>query len=252
MQATLILVLMLAKPPQAPMPPQAPPMQGHKLPPASKQYAPETHTQAIATTGGFRIHLLRKVPILALRDRRWHQAGGLDGVRGWRATKYRFVPGKVQTRVDWINVKNSHGDIQQNRGLVREYPAGTRFDEVLENDAGQVFEHRTRVKDEDGWHSEISYENASARPVGYSGLKVSCASCHGQAGTGGYNEGLVPGGDTVLSDPMDWSVWDGEPITTEDSANAPARTIEEPQIQHQQMLPSRRSMPLMRGRRGGG
>ena len=49
------------------------------------------------------------------------------------------------------------------------------------------------------WLSRTLYENAAARPKGYTGLTVSCASCHGKGdgasgpGTGGYAVGLTPG-----------------------------------------------------------
>jgi cytochrome c len=69
-----------------------------------------------------------------------------------------------------------------------------------------MFEHRVRSKDSGRWYSRIEYVDEAARPDGYTGLKVSCASCHSEAGTGKYNDGLVPGGDTVLSDPLDWSL----------------------------------------------
>lgn len=152
---------------------------------------------------------IRPVPIRDLPDRRWHQPGGLEGVKGYTSEKFRFVPegAKVRTWIGNIGVLNSRGFIQQNRGLLREYPDGARFDEVLRNESGTVFEHRVRVKREGRWLSEVIHRDEAARPKGYTGLKQSCSSCHREAGTGGYAVGLVPGGDTVLSDPLPWKLW---------------------------------------------
>lgn len=151
------------------------------------------------------------VSIRNLEDKRWHQPGGLDGVdpTSYRSDKYRYVPNqsRIRTWIGNIGVRNSLGYIQQNRGIIRDYPTGTRFDEVLINtETGKIFEQRTRQKGNDGWQSTITFKDETSRPHGYTGLKVSCSSCHNEAGTGGYAVGLVPGGDTVLSDPLDWSL----------------------------------------------
>lgn len=166
-------------------------------------------------------------PIKNMEDKRWHQPGGMLGVKGWRVEKFRYLPpnAKAKTWIGMIEVENSiktgrqkpdgtpEHYKQHNQGLQREYPVGTRFDEVLRNaDSGKVFEHRVRFKKEDGkWSSTVDYKDEDARPVGYNGLKVSCSSCHLEAGTGKYADGLVPGGDTVLSDPLPWSLWSQSP-----------------------------------------
>jgi hypothetical protein len=140
-------------------------------------------------------------------EEKWHTSGGMLGVprKLWHSDKYYLIPGEIRHWVGTISVKNSLGYYQENRGIKREYPDGTRFDDVLSS-GGIVFEHRSRRKVKGKWESSILYEDKQARPKGYTGLTSTCASCHNKAGTGGYAVGLVPGGDTVLSDPMDWKV----------------------------------------------
>lgn len=153
---------------------------------------------------------IRPIAIATLPDKRWHQPGGLEGIKGWRSERYRHLPenARVKTWVGNIEVENSLKYKQHNRGILRSYPNGTRFDELLINDdTGRVFEHRSRFKIDGTWKSAIEFKDEQARPEGYTGLTVSCSSCHAEAGTGKYDAGLVPGGDTVLSDPLDWSVW---------------------------------------------
>jgi len=182
-----------------------------KLPAGATQYTSTTITQSIFVLD--ERDTIRPVSIMELPDLRWHQPGGLENVKRdeYTAVKYRFVPQAARQtfrqRIANIGVRNSFGHVQQNRGIVRDYPIGTRFDELLVNTkSSEVFEHRIREKLTTGWTSYVEHEDIEARPTGYTGLKVSCASCHNEAGSGGYAVGLVPGGDTVLSDPLDWSL----------------------------------------------
>jgi hypothetical protein len=183
-------------------------------------------------TAGFHGDVIEKVRV---QEPKWRKAGGLENIPGWISLKYRTLPAAPSYRVGSISVRNGFlrlrsgltrfGDpfvreseatedeksgaeevTQENRAIVREYPVGARFDELLLNLKGELFEHRTRVKSRTGWRSFISHSAPESRPRGYTGLKVTCASCHEEAGTGKYAEGLVPGGDTVLSDPLDWDV----------------------------------------------
>lgn len=165
-------------------------------------------------------------PIKNMEDKRWHQPGGLLGVKGWKVEKFKYLPQgtEVKTWIGKIEVENSIPNglrkpdgtpdhfRQLNDGLQRQYPDGTRFDEVLRNaDTGKVFEHRVRSKEEGKWRSVVHFKDEDARPAGYAGLKVTCSSCHKEAGTGKYADGLVPGGDTVLSDPLPWHLWTRTP-----------------------------------------
>ncbi len=178
------------------------------LPAGAEQYTPAKYTQSISVLNDN--DDIRPSPVAALSDARWHGPGGLVGIDGWRKESYKYVPANRRTRhwIGNIGVRNSFGFVQQNRGIQREYPTGTRFDEVLINaETDSVFEHRVREKWADGWRSTVHFTDETARPVRYTGLKVSCSSCHAEAGTGKYAEGLVPGGDTVLSDPLEWTVW---------------------------------------------
>ena len=165
-------------------------------------YDSAEHTQSIFVLDGQ--DTIRKVAI----DEEWTSSGGMEKIDKslWRSEKFREVPGKVRYWIADIAVDNGR-NFQNNRGIKREYPIGTKFHDVLTNHLGVRFEHRVREKLEGGkWRSRVIYTNEKARPKGYTGLAQSCASCHDQAGTGKYGSGLVPGGDTVLSDPLDWSI----------------------------------------------
>lgn len=176
-----------------------------ELPAGAVEYRSDGWTQEIAVTNGF--DRITPVPISHL-EAKWHGSGGLVGLRGWKSKKYRVIPEgkKVATWIDNIQVLNSSGYYQPNRGIKRAYPDGTEFHDILTNDTGEIFEHRVRKKENGQWESSVEYSDEKARPPGYRGLKVSCNSCHNEAGTGGYATGLVPGGDTVLSDPLDWGL----------------------------------------------
>lgn len=218
--------LAMAIPPQAPPQKQAPvippdfkDVYDPEIPKAATRYSSAKWTQAISVlfTGGSDIDIIKPVKIAEMEDKRWHQAGGMQGIKGWSAERYRLVPAAVTYRVEDIEIDNSiptgvtkpdgtpETFRQKNRGITLVYPNGTRFDELLYN-GKKLFEHRTREKIDGKWESKVAYKDEDARPEGYTGLKVNCSSCHSEAGTGKYNDGLVPGGDTVLSDPLDWSV----------------------------------------------
>lgn len=178
------------------------------IPEKSKKYESARYTQSISVLND-RDHI-EVVSIAKLPDKRWHQPGGLDGIRGWKSERYKYVPegSRVKSWVGNISVKNGLGYFQENRGILRKYPDGTRFDELLINESTErVFEHRVRTKVDGKWKSVVAFKDENEFPKGYTGLKVSCTSCHGEAGTGGYAVGLVPGGDTVLSDPLEWTIW---------------------------------------------
>lgn len=177
-------------------------------PSGAREYKATVWTQNISVLDGYdRIAWARITDLEA----KWHGSGGLVKLKGWRSDKYRYIPVPgVKHWVGDIQVLNSLGYYQANRGILRSYPDGTRFDDVLTNtQTGKVFEHRTRTKVNGRWRSTVPYADGSQRPQGYEGLRQSCASCHNQAGSGGYAVGLVPGGDGVLSDPLDWSLVTG-------------------------------------------
>lgn len=164
------------------------------------RYRPSRFTQEIAVTD----NQDRIIPVL--RDKledHWKVPGGLVVAKGWRSDLYKYVPVQYHEYVGDISVLNSLGYFQSNRGWKRSYPNGTYFADVLSNDKGEVFEVRYREKDNGKWFNTVAYRNVNARPKGYFRINTTqCNSCHNQAGTGGYAVGLVPGGDTVLSDPF--------------------------------------------------
>lgn len=188
--------------------PEGPPA----LPKGAVEYSRDGYTQAIAETWRGRwVDTIDKVPIGNV-EAKWHVSGGMQGIRGWTSTKYRVLPeGKqVKTKIGNVPVWNG-ANYQYNRGIVREYPDGTEFIDVLKNDQGVVFEYRVHRKENGKWLSSAEYSNEAARPKGYTGLKQTCASCHNEAGTGKYGAGLVPGGDHVISDPLDWRLINAQP-----------------------------------------
>lgn len=208
MSGVLLSVLLL--PTQAPLslPPQAPARPPWRSPVAYPEglrpFAGTKETQSLYILGSR--HVVEKVSTDTL-EAKWRTSGGLVGVRGWASAKYRLVPGGVATRLGWVSITNGLGYEQAARGLVRSYPDGARFDDVLSNSDGVVFEHRIREKKGGKWFSRVAYKDEAARPKGYAGLTVGCATCHmDNPGSGSYGKGLIPGGDTVFSDPLDWKV----------------------------------------------
>jgi hypothetical protein len=173
---------------------------------------------------------------------KWHQSGGMEGIKGFRSDLYRFLPALPRVWIGEIEVNNG-GDIthynqfgrivsvergkstQIEFGWKVEYANGTRFLDVLST-GGKVFEVRSRTKGDGKWASLLLFEDKAARPLGYTGLTVSCASCHSQAGTGGYATGLVPGGDGVLS--VGFSALEDLPAVTEPPPTAEPIILAEP------------------------
>lgn len=178
-----------------------------EMPKGATKIPKAQYTQSIFVLDGRDV--IEKVPIGKLESK-WHQSGGIEGIQGVQSDKYRTLPrGKsVKHWLERIEVKNSFGHYQPNLAIVRAYPVGTRFDDILSY-KGKVFEHRMRERIAAGWRSRVIYRDSKAYPPGYTGLKQSCSSCHGEAGSGEYGVGLVPGGDGALSDPLDWSIWSG-------------------------------------------
>lgn len=139
-----------------------------------------------------------------LLPKKWHTSGGMEGITGVDSDKYRLLPRPPKVEVGSTMVSSTAGP-QKQRALKRIYADGTRFDDVLSYH-GKVFEHRMREKKDGKWSSKVIFTDKTNRPPGYTGLKMSCAECHDQAGTGAYNTGLIPGGDTVISDPLPWNL----------------------------------------------
>jgi hypothetical protein len=170
------------------------------LPDKAEKFKRDGNTQSVYVLNDSDV--IEQVSITSLK-KKWQTSGGMKDIAGVKSVKYRTVPDAVKYMVKSIEVWNG-SNFQSNRALVRDYPDGSRFDDVLSHE-GIVFEHRMREKVNGRWRSKVIFSNVDARPNGYHGLKVTCASCHEEAGTGGYGEGLVPGGDTIISDPMHWS-----------------------------------------------
>lgn len=178
-------------------------------------------TQAVATQDGPPYFPgLRLRPIIDRVEAvgpKWLASGGHEGVPShrFRAERWRRVPlPGVAHFIELKPVKSS--TLSEGRlewAISRSYPDGTEFHDILVNArTGKPYEHRTRRKEDGKWSSSIAWKDATQRPEGYAGLGgQTCASCHSLAGKPAYGSGAVPGGDTVLSDPLDWSVLDLHP-----------------------------------------
>ncbi len=177
------------------------------LPKESVPYTPAKYTQSLSQLreAGSPFFARKTLPvrITDLPNTDWHQSGGKHGIKGVFSVKYKTA--SAVSKYAPISVLNQFGHYQSEYGIVRMYPDGARFDDVLWY-KGKVFEHRTRIKADGEWSSSTVFKDETARPPGYAGLKVTCASCHNQAGQGKYGAGLVPGYDGVFSDELDWSV----------------------------------------------
>ncbi len=177
---------------------------GIEFPQGMFRYKSAANTQAIYRSGSFDRSAWRidKIPRDNL-EMKWQVPGHLEGLTGWKSTLYGLVPDGGGERKELLPVTNRDGYTQYELGHKREFPIGTRFDDVLTNDDGDVFEHRIAEKTAAGWERFITYRDAGARPAGYTPPRSrDCKSCHAEAGTGGYGVGLVPGGDTVISFPF--------------------------------------------------
>lgn len=164
------------------------------------RFLPARFTQRIAVTNDR--DTITPVPRAGL-EAKWQVPGGMVNVHGWRSTLYKHVPAGGSQWVGNIAVWNG-SNFQNNRGHIRSYPDGTEFHDVLTNTkTGKVFEHRVAEKTEGEWYRYVLFRDRKQQPEGYQRLaSKACAACHAEAGTGGYATGLVPGGDTVLSDPL--------------------------------------------------
>ncbi len=142
-------------------------------------------------------------------EAKWHQSGGMLGIHGFTSTLYK-TPERPREWLGRIWVKHSKGNTGQYEvGMKRSYPDGTRFIDRLKNEVGDDFEVRLRFKENGLWRSKVIFSEHAKRPAGYDGLMQSCASCHDEAGTGIYGNGLVPGGDTIISDELPWHLLNG-------------------------------------------
>lgn len=158
-------------------------------------YQTARYTQEIAVTN----NRDRITPIHRRNlETRWQVPGGLDGLTGWTSQLFRSASGR--RFVADIPVWNG-SNYQNNRGWKRRYDDGTVFADVLSTDAG-VFEVRVAEKQNGEWQRYVAYSDVSKAPIGYRRLSsADCRKCHAEAGTGNYAAPLVPGGDTVFSDP---------------------------------------------------
>jgi hypothetical protein len=177
------------------------------------RYNSAKYTQKIAITNGqFSID---PVPRTKLEEK-WQVPGGLVGITGWKSELYQApltrmvgVAPITVTNGFFVHANYGYGWVKTDtpvtqtlRGWTRTYADGQKFIDVLRNSkSGKVFEVREAEKREGRWHRAVTYRDRGERPSGYKVVSINlCAGCHSQAGSGGYNDGLKPGGDNILSD----------------------------------------------------
>lgn len=210
MRITMILALFLSQTPDSvylldSLPTAQPPALwpvSVPFPKDLKQYERAKFTQSIATRNDRpAIDSVSRRLLLA----RWTISGGMEGIRGFRSDVFVLGGQQYFDNIGFIQVKNSFGYFQPELGHVRRYADGNLFVDLLSHD-GKAFELRVAEKQNGQWRRYVAYKDESARPKGYTGLKVSCMSCHNNTdgpGTGNYGVGLISGGDTIFSFPFE-------------------------------------------------
>ena len=160
-----------------------------------EQYAPARNTQ---TTFRRQIGVINPSPRNQLEDK-WNVPGHLAGIEGWSSALYR----KKDVKAAEFLVRQDPFDSVSAVTWGRSYP-DTHFVDVLRNTDGKLFEVRVAEKQGVEWERYVAFADSSARPAGYIRPKRSqCVECHAQAGVSAYGGAAVPGGDTVLSDPVE-------------------------------------------------
>ena len=105
-------------------------------------------------------------------------SGGMESMSGWGSVKGLDVPeGKK------IKVWEENTDVRAFALVPRyrwRFPEGTVAYDVLYTKNG-IFEIRTQKRTKAGWSTEIVHKDADVVPVGYTGLRQSCSSCHDHA-----------------------------------------------------------------------
>lgn len=164
-----------------------------------RRFTRARYTQAIATTNNApSIDLVHRSRLEA----KWQVPGGLEGIVGWRSDVYR-MRAKVKTWRAFMPVRNSFGYFQNELGYTRSYEDGATFADVLSTE-GKVFEVRYAVKRDGQWDRFVAFKDVSARPHGYvPPTSRQCVECHSQTGSGNYGVGMVPGGDSIISEPLE-------------------------------------------------
>ena len=165
------------------------------------KYVPAKYTQQSFNRSG---QGSNKIIHRSTLEEKWNVPGGLAGLRGWTSVLYR----------NKAHVNNWFGHVDPNDSPQigvwgseithqRSYDDGAVFADILTNDKGQPFEVRLAEKIDGQWHRYIAFKDPDARPIGYtSPTRKECRACHVQAGSGGYGNAMIPGGDEVLSDPL--------------------------------------------------
>ena len=129
---------------------------------------------------------------------KWRVPGGMDGADGWSSVLYRSQLQKAKVALDYA-APSKNDTITWHRT----YPDGAIFADVLRNRDGLIFEVRVAEKQGGRWDRYVAYRKESYAPSGYRRLsRQQCADCHEKAGNAEYGGLAIPGGDTILSDPI--------------------------------------------------
>ena len=154
-------------------------------------------------------------------EAKWRVPGGLTNAHGWSSVLYKYIPkggevwrGDIQVFANnyWMTIDGqlvlgedgkAKKSYQTETAWQRRYPDGTVFADVLANSDNEIFAVRFAEKVDGAWDRYTPYKNRRAEPLGYvQPSSKQCVECHSQAGTGGYGDAWIPGGDTVISEPF--------------------------------------------------
>lgn len=139
-------------------------------------------------------------------ESKWRVPGGLAGLSGWSSALYRGKSNRVRNYFERSDPSDQYrvntGEIWGSEFIhKRAYDDGAIFADVLRNAKGETFEVRVSEKHGGKWDRYVAYFNSEASPRGYARV-TRCGDCHDRAGGGEYGGPRIPGGDTVISEPL--------------------------------------------------
>jgi hypothetical protein len=155
--------------------------------PDAKLYKKAEYSQRLSITNGLDNNLLyhknrddvfSNAPTDINPNRRfpWAVSGGMHGLTGWFNKTAVYIPPGEKVKV--FEERVEAGARHPLPRISWSFPDGTKFADILMTYSGP-FEIRVREKTNGSWRFRIAHRDENNRPRGYTGLKMSCAECHG-------------------------------------------------------------------------